>query len=58
MITTYANTVEEFDSRGVCDSLAESVVSSLIAIVDQIATVADPTSSAAVELVKEIQTDT
>ena len=59
-ITTYADTVEE-SLKTAAESatlLAESVASSLIAIVDQIATVADPTSAAAVELVKEIQTDT
>ncbi len=59
-ITTYANTVEESlkTAAASATSLAESVVSSLITIVDQIATVSDPTSAAAVELVKEIQTDT
>jgi hypothetical protein len=59
-ITTYADTVEESLKTAAASAtlLAENVISSLIGVVDQIATVSDPTSAAAIALVKEIQTDT
>ena len=59
-ITTYANTVEESlkTAAASATSLAQSVVGSITAIVDQLATAGNPTSDATKALVKEIQTDT